>query len=192
MVLAQGDPQLLADREGEEASAGADNSDQRGVVSVATPLAFFAAGVVVPQGSMKAFVAGGKAVVTHRDSGSLQHWRTAIATEARQALRGRGRDALVGTIRCSIVFRRQRPMSHYMRDGIRLKPSAPAFWDCPTTPDIDKLARAVLDALTGVVYADDKQVAALSLVRQWAGPDVGPAGAMVVVGGMDGGLEDLF
>jgi Holliday junction resolvase RusA-like endonuclease len=38
----------------------------------------------------------------------------------------------------------------------------------PTTkPDLDKLARAVLDALTGVYYLDDAQVVSLDLQKAY-------------------------
>jgi len=36
-------------------------------------------------------------------------------------------------------------------------------------PDLDKLSRAVLDALTGILYVDDRQVDALSATKAWAG-----------------------
>jgi crossover junction endodeoxyribonuclease RusA len=38
-------------------------------------------------------------------------------------------------------------------------------------PDLDKLCRAVLDALTGVAWLDDKQVVALDARRILLGPD---------------------
>jgi Holliday junction resolvase RusA-like endonuclease len=37
-----------------------------------------------------------------------------------------------------------------------------------TKPDVDKIARCVLDALTGVVYGDDAQVAALDIRKRVA------------------------
>jgi crossover junction endodeoxyribonuclease RusA len=36
------------------------------------------------------------------------------------------------------------------------------------SPDIDKVCRAVLDALTGILYRDDAQVVALSAVKTYA------------------------
>lgn len=39
------------------------------------------------------------------------------------------------------------------------------------TPDIDKLARSVLDALTGIVYQDDSQVTYLSVVKHQGNPN---------------------
>lgn len=40
-----------------------------------------------------------------------------------------------------------------------------------STGDIDKLARAVLDGLTGICYRDDSQVTALTCRKRLAGPD---------------------
>jgi crossover junction endodeoxyribonuclease RusA len=44
-------------------------------------------------------------------------------------------------------------------------------------PDIDKLGRAVLDALTGIVYTDDKQVVRLDLSKHY--DDEHPSGVLV-------------
>lgn len=48
----------------------------------------------------------------------------------------------------------------------------------PRYGDSDKLSRNVLDAMTGVVYADDRQVASLSASRVWA--RAGEEGSTVV------------
>jgi crossover junction endodeoxyribonuclease RusA len=50
-------------------------------------------------------------------------------------------------------------------------------------PDIDKLARAVLDALTGVAFRDDSQVAKLDLLKLWV--DAIPPGVQVIVWAID-------
>jgi len=47
-------------------------------------------------------------------------------------------------------------------------------------PDLDKLLRAVLDALTGVAYRDDGQVSVLQAVKRYALTGE-PAGASVTV-----------
>jgi len=41
-------------------------------------------------------------------------------------------------------------------------------------PDLDKLARAVLDALTGIIYYDDSQVIRLECNKAWAATDDTP------------------
>ena len=56
-----------------------------------------------------------------------------------------------------------RPKSHYGKRG--LLPSSP---DYPAgMPDIDKLARAALDAMTGVVWSDDAQVSDLRVRKDY-------------------------
>jgi Holliday junction resolvase RusA-like endonuclease len=60
-----------------------------------------------------------------------------------------------------IQFRLARPKGHYLPANTRraapeLRPEAPKY---PAgKPDTDKLIRAVLDALTGLVWRDDSQV----------------------------------
>ena len=59
-----------------------------------------------------------------------------------------------GPVSLQLAFVRPRPKSHFGKRGV--KPSAPAL---PITkPDSIKLARAIEDALTGVVWRDDAQV----------------------------------
>ena len=57
----------------------------------------------------------------------------------------------------SVVYSFARPKG---RDRWRLDPCV--------RPDVDKLSRALMDALTGVAYADDGQVVALSVRKIYA------------------------
>ena len=78
-----------------------------------------------------------------------------------------------------ILFRLKRPKGHYGtgRNAGVLKPDAPIV---PTTkPDVDKLARHVIDVLTGSVWHDDAQVAELSTRKVYAQP--GNEGALIIV-----------
>jgi crossover junction endodeoxyribonuclease RusA len=63
-------------------------------------------------------------------------------------------------MRLDLVFWFARPASHYgtKNGALYLKPSAPAQPVSARLGDVDKLSRAVLDALTGVAYLDDRQV----------------------------------
>ena len=49
-----------------------------------------------------------------------------------------------------------------------------------TRPDADKLARCVLDGLTGVVYADDGQVVAVRIAKQYAPIDGRPGVSITI------------
>lgn len=135
-------------------------------------------GIPAPQGSPRAIRAGDRAILVTEASAAfgakggktsaLAAWRHAIATEARAAM---GNDPLLaGPVRVAVELRpKPRPQAHFLRSGLRA--DAPRWHT--SKPDADKLARAVLDALTGVVYADDRQVALLVSGKRW--PDVGEA-----------------
>jgi len=48
------------------------------------------------------------------------------------------------------------------------RPASVRRYDPTTRPDVDKLARCVLDALTGVLYADDSHVVELYARKRYA------------------------
>ncbi len=85
-------------------------------------------------------------------SDRLPAWRKAVAVAAV----GVPWPSLPGPVAMVILFRFQRPPSHFGKRG--LKPSAPAFPVGP--PDSDKLLRAVYDALqdTGRLVNDSRVV----------------------------------
>lgn len=124
---------------------------------------FFVAGNPVTQGSMRAFMPKGAKfpVVTHEKGPELKQWRAMVAGAAFDAF---GVDNIHhGPLRVSVVFYLQRPQSHYGRHG--LLPSAPAY---PIKkPDLDKLERAIGDALKGVIYVDDSQVIDWHVVKRF-------------------------
>lgn len=79
----------------------------------------------------------------------------------------------------AIVFRLARPAGHWGtgKHAGMLKPSAART---PTTkPDVDKLARQVLDVLTGSVWDDDSRIVELLVRKQYATP--GREGALIIV-----------
>lgn len=126
-------------------------------------------GTPITQGSMKAFARGGRAVVTHDKGPALNHWRSRVTLEARRAW---GRQAaLDGPVAVTLLFRLERPAGHYGtgRNAGKLKPSAPALPH--VKPDLDKLIRAILDALTQArVWADDSRVCRLTTEKVYATP----------------------
>jgi Holliday junction resolvase RusA-like endonuclease len=67
----------------------------------------------------------------------------------------------------SLIFDMPRPKCHY-RTGKRsaeLKDNAPAYH--AGRPDATKLTRAVEDALTGIVWRDDSQVAEQHVIKRY-------------------------
>jgi len=136
---------------------------------------FTVRGIPVPQGSGRSFVSAGKArhVTT---SAPLLDWRGRIATAAQAALAGA--PAMTGTIAVALHFRpSERPASHYLPANSRrpvreLRPDAPG-WHA-STPDLDKCIRAALDALSGIAFADDRQVARITATSSWPEPGEAP------------------
>ena len=118
----------------------------------------FVEGLPRPQGSKKAYNRGGKIVLVESANG-LKEWRETIAV-AYQAdkLEKHSRPAAVVVDLMFCLPQIKKPRQRF-----------------PTgKPDIDKLARAVLDALTGYAYDDDSQVVQLTLqkVYTWGTPGV--------------------
>lgn len=86
-------------------------------------------------------------------SKNLPAWRHYVALEARKKYKSIPiRDKALSM---TLVFIKPRPNSHLKTNG-EVKLSAPKH---PTTrPDSIKMARAIEDALAGVVYHDDSQI----------------------------------
>lgn len=130
-------------------------------------LAFTVDGEPVGQGSKNYY--RGRGV---ESSKKLPGWRSDVRSGAVLALQpGHWPDLWDAPIVVALTFRFQRPNGHFgtgRNSGI-LKESAPYYH--AQTPDADKLARAVLDAMTSVIYADDKTITVLSIRKNWA--DVG-------------------
>ncbi|MCR4340351.1 MAG: RusA family crossover junction endodeoxyribonuclease [Gemmatimonadaceae bacterium] len=116
-------------------------------------VSFWVAGTPTPQGSLRAFMVGSRPIVTSTNRQRLGDWRTAIATEAR----ARFSALLVGPVEVQAVFYLPRPASRRKRDQ-----------HPDRKPDLDKLARAVLDALTSVAFKDDAQVTRLDCEKRYA------------------------
>jgi Holliday junction resolvase RusA-like endonuclease len=133
-------------------------------------LAFDAIGNPEPQGSARAFVRGGRPVITS-DNPKMHHWRDVIAWEARAAMVG-GLSPAIGPVEVDAVFAMKRPAS--VSEKKRPKPSV--------KPDLDKLSRSLLDALTGVAFLDDAQVTSLKVQKVYAQPEAHPGVSVIVRG----------
>lgn len=100
-------------------------------------------------------------------------WAHKVTTEAVRAMDRDGHRYLLGQegVWVEMRFYFDRPKSHHGtgRNAQTLKPSAPARM--VVMPDIDKLCRCALDALTGIVFADDSQVCELVLSKRYGNPE---------------------
>jgi Holliday junction resolvase RusA-like endonuclease len=132
-----------------------------------------------PKGSTKAFVPKSwaakavamgeapRAIVTS-DNPAAKGWQQLVAERAQTVLTGDG--LFVGPVRVAVVFRLPRPASLPRKVQHHLK-----------KPDVDKLARNVLDGLRGVLYADDRAVVDLRARKVYA-PTGSAPGADITVG----------
>lgn len=112
------------------------------------------------------------------DNPKTAQWRQEVAQVARQTYDG---PLLVGAVRLSLIFFRPRPKGHFGtgRNAGKLKANAPAH---PTSrPDLLKLARALEDACTGVLWVDDSQIVEETLAKRW-----GHFQVSVIVESLDG------
>lgn len=91
-------------------------------------------------------------------------WKAAIAATVAEFRAGEPATREPVQLFCRFYF--VRPLSHLKKSGGLTKSAPPAM---TRNPDIDKLLRAVLDALTGVLYVDDAQVVQLAAVKRYAG-----------------------
>lgn len=65
----------------------------------------------------------------------------------------------------SVVFRFQRPASHLNKNG--LSSTAPLHCISARNGDLDKLVRSTNDALTGVLFDDDKLVIHITATKRF-------------------------
>ncbi len=100
----------------------------------------FVPGTAAPQGS-KRHVGNGRMI---ESCAAVGPWRERVALAAH----GHGFTVRTGAVAVTLEFVQPRPVA------TPKKCTPPAI----KRPDLDKLTRAVLDALTGIAFADDAQV----------------------------------
>ena len=115
-----------------------------------TAVEFIVLGAPATKGTTVSFM-GKHGIVTKTDSKGLGAWTQAVAWAAKFANVQR---APQGTgVGVKVTFQFVKPKSHQKRVHPTVK------------PDIDKLERALLDALTGIAYDDDAQVVCLRATK---------------------------
>jgi crossover junction endodeoxyribonuclease RusA len=137
-----------------------------------TTQTLFVVGDPAAQGSKRMVRLKNGRTVLLEQSRKVKPWREEIGRVAR----AQKCKMIEGDVIVDIVVRFVRPTSHTLKSG-KLSSAATTR---PGRVDADKCARAVLDALTGICYADDRQVCALSIQRVWANPEC-PGGAIITV-----------
>lgn len=134
------------------------------------------AGLPAPQGSKNpvpvkthgkwATGKGGRPIISLIDSCKrLKPWREMVARRARAEWGGRRLE--LGPIILVMTFVFERPRNHFRtgKFSAELRPDAPQH--LLSFPDVDKLARAICDSLTGVIYSDDAQVIQIDAAKKY-------------------------
>jgi crossover junction endodeoxyribonuclease RusA len=135
-------------------------------------LTFVAYGRPSPQGSKRHVGRG----VLVESSVHVKPWRQDVKQAAIACTPDHWDRTLAMTV--SIVCRFKRPKGHLGKRGV--KPSAPSYPASRSVGDTDKLARAILDGMTGICYDDDSQVISLSIQKRYCTADE-PQGAVITV-----------
>lgn len=148
-------------------------------------LEFTVFGNPAPKGSVRA--AGNRVIPSgsSENQANLRSWESAVRLGAMNVLTfsfgGSPPIMFVDVpIRFTATFRMPRLMSHFSKKGETVGcvlPSAPKY---PTSkPDMDKLLRTTLDALTRLVFDDDSRVAETLMRKVYALP--GKEGAWILI-----------
>jgi len=121
---------------------------------------FFVEGIPKPAGSKTAFAIKKGGVYTGRTvvmdaCKKTKSWQATVKAEAKKHA---PETPVVGAVWVEFRFFIPRPKSHFGtgKNSKLLKPLAPS--DPVGKPDVLKLARAVEDAMTGIIYVDDSQI----------------------------------
>jgi len=130
-------------------------------------ISFVVFGKPEPKGSMRAFTPKGwKRPIITDGNPNVKPWaqqihRTALDEMAKQ------REGLAEP------FPREMPIVLYLHFRLERPASLPKrVTQCTKKPDLDKLTRAVKDALKGAVYHDDSQVCRAVLSKSYGNPGV--------------------
>lgn len=136
-----------------------------------TTLRFDVQGVPKPGGSKRGFIIkrkSGKLGISMVDASGAKgkDWRGDVKAAAFAACReGWTIPHPEQPLRLTLMLYMPRPKKHLRSNG-QLKPNAPVFHTI--RPDATKLLRSIEDALTGIVWNDDGQIASQSVVKSYA------------------------
>lgn len=123
-----------------------------------------------PQGSKRAFIAGGKAHMRDMGSTKAVAWRDSVANKAHELAEQHG--CLDGPMRLTILFRFSMPASRSKADR-----NAGVVWKT-TAPDSSKLLRGVEDGLqAGGLLRDDARIVdhriqKVEVLGRWTGASI--------------------
>jgi crossover junction endodeoxyribonuclease RusA len=135
-------------------------------------LTFVVYGLPAPQGSKRSLGNG----ILVESSKAVRPWRTDVKHAALACLPPDWDTTTPMSL--SIVFRFKRPQGQIGKRGV--KPSAPQHNTSGRHGDLSKLVRSTEDAMTGVVYDDDRQIVSMNVSKRYCSGDE-PQGALITV-----------
>lgn len=122
-----------------------------------TGIEFFVPGLPQPQGSKRGFVSANGKVSLVESAAGVKPWRSDVKVFAADAMTGHLLISGPVSLRCDFVMKR--PVS-----TSKNRPTPPAT----KKPDLDKLLRAIGDALKGTVYAEDSLIVEIAGTKRIA------------------------
>ena len=129
------------------------------------PIEFFVRGIPGTAGSKK-FVGmskAGRGIIIDSAGKKGKDWRNLVASTAQQAFALIG--PLTGPLELHVTFNMPYRKGDLNKAGA-LKPSAPYYHT--TKPDATKMLRAVEDAMTGIAWHDDAQIAVQRVEKHYS------------------------
>ena len=134
-----------------------------------TDIKFFVAGEPAPKGSTKSFPYrrnnGHLGVSTTNANPKTAPWEARVSCEAQRAFLDAEQRMFDGAVEVRMTFHLPRPASLPKR----------VTWPIKRKFDVDKLARAILDGLTGVAFVDDGQVVRIMATKRYGAEYIGCA-----------------
>ena len=130
-------------------------------------LDFHVPGAPAPQGSKRQV--NGHFIEANKRT---RPWRALVRDAAEEAKEAQNVITFTGPVGAYLTFFKARPKAHYYtgKNAEVLREDAPFY--VTTKPDVDKLTRAIFDALTDAqVFRDDSQVAELHVRHLFADRD---------------------
>lgn len=120
---------------------------------------FLVYGIPAPQGSKRHVGRG----IMIEASKKVKPWRQDVKYSAIESKPADWDTAAPMSL--SVVFIFQRPKSHFNKSGLRA--SSPSHCMSASAGDLDKLLRSTNDALTGILFDDDRQVVSINATKRY-------------------------
>lgn len=142
---------------------------------------YFHPGAIPLQGSVRAMRVANRAKVVQGGSENSRDRLAGFRADMAETWARTGKPTYTGPVTVAMVARIERPASHYGtgRNSKVVKPNAPTW---PKTPDVDKIMRAIGDALqSAMIIKDDCQITQwVNSRKMWSPPEL-PPGLVVMV-----------